>query len=206
MGRWHGTVDELVAPEQTAVLVVDVQRAFTAISELYPPLDEMLPRLAAFVDAARTAGALVVNIRIVVPAETYSSNWQCQFAPDFQSLMAPDQSGVAFHPGFEPQPGDLTLTKHRYSAFVSTPLTAILHTRGIHTVITCGLTTDVCVGSTARDAWQRDFQVITLADCTAEVTQAQHEAGLATLAMNFGLVCSSREVVDVWQHHGARPR
>ncbi len=205
MGQWRGTLDELVAPHQTAVLVVDVQQVFTSIPALHPPLDEALPRLAAFLVAARTAGATVVNVRIVVPAETYSTNWQRQFAPDFQPLMAPDQPGVAFHPGFEPQPGDLMLTKHRYSAFVGTPLTSILHTRGIRTVITCGLTTDVCVGSTARDAWQRDFQVITLADCTAEVTQAQHESGLATLAMNFGLVCSSTEVVAIWQR-GARSR
>ena len=200
MGQWHGAVDELVEPEQTAVLVIDVQQAFTAIPELYPPLDPMLPRLAVFLDAAREARATVVKIRIVVPAEAFSTNWQRQFAPGFQTLMAPGQPGVDFHPGFEPQPGDLTLTKHRYSAFFGTPLTAILHTRGIRTVITCGLTTDVCVGSTARDAYQQDFQVITLADCTAEVTQAQHEAGLATLAMNFGLVCSSTDVVAVWQH------
>ncbi len=81
MGQWHGAVDELVEPEQTAVLVIDVQQAFTAIPELYPPLDPMLPRLAIFLDAAREARATVVNIRIVVPAEAFSTNWQRQFAP-----------------------------------------------------------------------------------------------------------------------------
>ena len=205
MGQWRGTLDELVAPNRTAVLVIDVQQAFTSIPALYPPLDEVLPRLATFLDAARTAGTTVVNIRIVVPAETYSANWQRQFAPDFQPLMAPGQPGVAFHSGFEPRPGDLVLTKHRYSAFLGTPLAAILRTRGIRTVIACGLTTDVCVGSTARDAWQEDFRVVTLADCTTEVTQAQHESGLATLAMNFGLVCSSSDVIVAWQR-GARSR
>jgi nicotinamidase-related amidase len=50
------------------------------------------------------------------------------------------------------------------------------------------LATDACVSSTSRDAFQREFHVVTLSDCTAKVTQARHESGLATLAANFGLV------------------
>jgi nicotinamidase-related amidase len=65
-------------------------------------------------------------------------------------------------------------------------------------VIVGGLTTDVCVSSTSRDAFQHEFDVVTLDDCTAEVTQARHESGLATLAANFGMVRSSSEILDVW--------
>jgi ureidoacrylate peracid hydrolase len=66
-------------------------------------------------------------------------------------------------------------------------------------VVAAGLTTDVCVGSTVRDAFQRDFYVITLADCCAEMTLTRHEAALATLADNFGTVCSSTELLAIWQ-------
>ena len=66
-------------------------------------------------------------------------------------------------------------------------------------MVAAGLTTDVCVGSTARDAFQRDFYVITLADCCAEMTQARHEAALETLADNFGTVCSSAELLALWR-------
>lgn len=75
---------------------------------------------------------------------------------------------------------------------------AILRSRGIRTVIVAGLTTDVCVSSTARDAFQREYNVVTLADCTAELTQARHESGLQTLAANFGVVRTSDEVVQQW--------
>lgn len=87
---------------------------------------------------------------------------------------------------------------------IGTPLGTLLRSRGIRTVIVGGLTTDVCVSSTARDAFQRDFNTITLADCAAEQTLARHESGLATLASVFGLVCNSSDVLGVWD--AQRPR
>lgn len=112
--------------------------------------------------------------------------------------MGPDEDGATFHPGFEPRPGDLHVTKHRYSAFFGTTLDSILRSRGIRTVVVAGLTTDVCVGSTARDAFQHEYNVITLSDCTAELTQARHESGLQTLAANFGMVRTSEDVAQCW--------
>ena len=104
-----------------------------------------------------------------------------------------------FAPGFEPEPDDLVVIKQRYSGFVGTELAALLRDRGIRTVVLVGLTTDVCVGSTARDAFHHEFHTVTLADCTAEQTLARYESGLATLAANFGRVCTSEEVLAAWQ-------
>jgi nicotinamidase-related amidase len=74
-----------------------------------------------------------------------------------------------------------------------------LRERGIRTVVLVGLTTDVCVSSTARDAFHNEFHTVTLADCTAERTLARHEAGLASLAACFGSVCTSEDILSVWQ-------
>lgn len=205
MGKWQGTLEELVAPQCTAVLLVDVQEVFTSIPGLFPTVTDVLPRLRTCLDKARATGVLVVHARIVIPRDAYSMNWQRQFAAGFRAAIAPGAAATAFAQGFEPRTEDVLITKHRYSAFYGTPLASILRTRGIRTVIMGGLTTDVCVGSTARDAYQEDFQVVTLADGTAEVTRAQHEAALATLAMNFGLVCSTSDVVTAWQGHSHAP-
>ena len=97
-----------------------------------------------------------------------------------------------------PTAADLVVVKTRYSAFIGTTLEAALRTCGITTVVVVGLTADVCVGSTARDAFQRDFHVITLSDCTAELTQAQYEGCLATLRNNFGQVMTSDELLALW--------
>ncbi|MEO8715493.1 MAG: isochorismatase family cysteine hydrolase [Acetobacteraceae bacterium] len=204
----HADLASVADPRHTAVLVVDIQNLFVGFP-LHPPVEEVLPRLHRFIHAARSAGAMIVRIGIVVPEEMYSAVWQRQHGPLQHglpgSLLAPGSEAAAFYPGFEPEPGDVVIIKPRYSAFIGTPLETVLRSKGIRTVIVGGLTTDVCVGGTARDAFQRDFTTITLSDCAAEQTLARHESGLATLASVFGMVCDSSELLDVWgaQHSRA---
>ena len=188
----------LAGPERTAVLLVDVQRVFTGLP-LHPAVDGVLGNLRRFLDGARALGVPVVVVRITVPPGVSSPVWRRQFPRLDDAWLAPGTRNVDYEPGFEPRAGDAVVTKPRYSAFVGTPLEAILRARDVRTVVAAGLTTDVCVGSTARDAFQRDLHVVTLADCCAEMTQARHEAALATLAENFGTVCSSTELVALWR-------
>jgi len=198
----HAELGALVDPQHTAVLVVDVQNLFVGFP-LHPPVEEVLPRLHRFIHAARTAGALIVRIENVIPDEMYSEVWQRQHGRP-TTFLAPGSEAAAFAPGFEPEPGDVVITKPRYSAFIGTPLETVLRSRGITAVVVAGLTTDVCVSSTARDAFQRDFYTITLSDCAAEQTQARHESGLATLASVFGSVCDSSDVMAVWNTQHSR--
>jgi nicotinamidase-related amidase len=204
-----GQVDALsgiVDPKRTALLVVDVQRYFTRErpAPMYPASDGVLERLRRFIDACRERGVLVVRIQAVIPDESTEGVWRRHFGERWQtpSQLAPEADGTRFHPGFEPLPGDLVVTKPRYSSFIGTSLESTLRSRGIQTVIVGGLTTDVCVSSTSRDAFQHEFDVVTLSDCTAESTQARHESGLATLAANFGMVRASTEILEAW---GAAP-
>ena len=165
----------LVDPRHTAVLVVDVEPLFTNMT-LVPPVDEVLPCLRRFLDDARAAGVLRVFIRSIIPETRWTEPWRQQFSPEMQAANAPGSPLNAFHPDFEPEPGDLTLVKDRFSAFMATELETLLRERGIRTVIVAGLVTDVCVSSTARDAFQLDFLTVTLSDCTAMGTLARHEA------------------------------
>lgn len=194
----------LAGPERTAVLLVDVQRVFTGLP-LAPPVAGVLGNLHRFLAGARALGVPVVVIRNVVPPELSSPVWQRQFPNLDKAWLAPDAPNVDYEPGFEPCEGDVVVTKPRYSAFLGTSLEAILRTRDVRTVVVAGLTTDVCVGSTARDAFQRDLNVVTLADCCAEMTQARHDAALATLADCFGTVCASTELLAFWQSQPSPP-
>src|SRR5918993_2774480 len=74
------------------------------------------------------------------------------------------------------QPGDLEIVKQRYSAFFGTSLDELLRKKGVENVIVLGLTTNVCVQSTARDAWQHDYRTVTLDDCCAEIGDGSHAA------------------------------
>lgn len=187
-------------PSTTAALVVDVQRLFTDMvgAPIDPPLSDVLPRIGRFVDASRSAGATIVLVRTIIAPDAHSRS-TLQWPEFMRAGVAPGAPGTTFDPCLSPQPGDIEVVKQRYSAFVGTQLDEILKDRGIVSVIVLGLTTNVCVQSTARDAWQRDYQTITLADCCAEIGQGSHDASLAWTGRNFGTVCQSDEVTTQWR-------
>jgi ureidoacrylate peracid hydrolase len=190
----------LVDPRRAAVLVVDMQPLFAEDNET--PLDQMFSTLRRFLDAARDANVLRVFIRFVradPPDEQWKAHWEEQLGAEFVAVVAPDSPDAAFLPEFMPEGDDLVVTKDSYSAFVRTSLADQLRSRGIETVIVTGLTTDVCVSSTARDAFQAGFRTITLSDCCAARFPAWHEAALETLGRVFGRVCVLDDVIAAWQ-------
>lgn len=190
----------LVDPRRTAVLVVDMQPLFAEDNET--PLDQMFLALRRLLDAARDAKVLRVFIRFVraePPDERWTTHWTEQLGAEFVAVVAPDSPDAAFLPDFKPEGDDLAVTKDCYSAFVGTSLADQLRSRGIETVLVTGLTTDVCVSSSARDAFQAGFHTITVSDCCAARFPAWHEAALETLGRVFGRVCTSDEVVEAWQ-------
>lgn len=195
-------------PTTTAVLVVDVQKLWTELvgALMDPPVANVLPRITRLVDAGRTAGATTILIRSIMTADEHTPN-TTQWHDFIRSNMLPGCPAVEFDPCIVPQPGDLEIIKERYSAFVGTSLEELLRERGITSVVVLGLTTNMCVHSTVRDAWQRDYETITLADCCTEFTDVSehaHEWSLAWTARNFGEVCDSDEVIDRWAAAGDR--
>lgn len=187
-------------PSKTAALVVDVQRLFTDMvgAPIEPPLDDVLPRIGRFVDASRSAGATIVLVRTIIAPDAHSRS-TLQWPEFMRAGVAPGAPGTTFDACLSRRPGDIEVVKQRYSAFVGTQLDEILKDRGIVSVIVLGLTTNVCVQSTARDAWQRDYQTITLADCCAEIGEGSHQASLAWTGRNFGTVSQAEEVLSRWR-------
>jgi len=203
-GTASGTVglDAHLDPATTAVVVIDVQRLFTEIvgAALDPPVDTVKANLSTLLAQARHAGATVVLVRSVISPDEHSINTR-QW-PDFmRENMEPGSIGVEFDPCLGRTAGDIEVIKKRYSAFVGTPLGSLLRERDIATVAIVGLTTNVCVQSTVRDAWQLDYRTITVSDCCSEMGAEAHERSLAWNARNFGHVCTSDELVAAWRAH-----
>jgi ureidoacrylate peracid hydrolase len=95
-----------------------------------------------------------------------------------------------------PSPGDTILSKQRYSAFYGTDLEDVLQARAIRSLIFVGWTTSVCVESSVRDAFHRDYRSLVLEDCTAETvgrsqSRTNHEASLYVIQAQFGWVSTS---------------
>jgi nicotinamidase-related amidase len=90
--------------------------------------------------------------------------------------------GTEFHPDLAVDPADTIIVKSRVSAFHATPLAGMLAGWGTERLVICGVSTEMGVLTTARDAHDRDFRVVIAADACASASPALHEAALAMLA------------------------
>jgi ureidoacrylate peracid hydrolase len=79
-------------------------------------------------------------------------------------------------------PGDLVVDKVRFDAFQWTSLEPLLRGLGVDELVVCGVVTNICVETTIRSAFMRDFPVILLADCCAAATRRLHELSLEVLS------------------------
>jgi ureidoacrylate peracid hydrolase len=94
--------------------------------------------------------------------------------------------------------GDVIIDKSRYSAFYGTRLEPLLRGQGIRSLVVCGVTTNMCVETTARDASQRDYRTFVVSDATAEFTAERHQHALDAIRYGFGWVVGTKEVTGEW--------
>lgn len=99
-------------------------------------------------------------------------------------------------PRLEPQRGELVINKTTTSPFTSTGIARTLHHLGIAGLVIAGVSTDVCVESTARDAADFGFRCVIVDDACTSLYDADHHASLATFARLFGRVTSTQEVIQ----------
>ena len=90
------------------------------------------------------------------------------------------------------------VTKHRYSGFHNTDLDTILRAHGIRTIILTGVVTNVCVETTAREGFVRDYYVLLVDDGAAAYLREDHEMTLKNIDRFFGQVTSIAELTATW--------
>ena len=101
----------------------------------------------------------------------------------------------------QPAPGEPVIDKPGYGAFYQTDLDLLLRNAGITTLLLTGVTTNVCVQSTLREAIDRGYECITLEDCCATSDMALHEATLAMIRDEgdiFGRIMRSDALLAAW--------
>lgn len=209
------SLEEKVDPAHAALIVVDMQNDFCAAGGMMDlegadltAVQAMAERVQGALEAARSAGVLVVFIRNVYSTErnAYLSDvWLEQMLRRRgDSYTVREVCGAGswqsdFYGGIAPQSGEPVVTKHRYGAFYNTDLETILRGHGIRTVVLTGVATNACVETTAREAFVRDYYVVFTADGTACYSDEAQEATLRTMDKYFGIVVGLDAVADVWR-------
>ncbi len=212
LGARRGQEDGLaawIAPEHTALLVIDIQVDFASPAgalglagvdlTAVPTAIEAAQALAA---QARAAGTPVVFVGLQTRPETDSPAWgewaRRRGDGDPPPLCREGQPGAAFY-GPQPLAGELVIGKARYSGFHGTNLDAALKARGVDTLVVCGLTTECCIDCTVRDAFHRDYHVFLAADACAAYEPDLHAGSLRALALNCAIPVATAAILAAWK-------
>jgi ureidoacrylate peracid hydrolase len=206
--------------ERSAVLVIDMQNDFGSPGGMFDragidiaPIRATIAPTARVLAAAREAGLPVVYIRMehredlsdAGPDGSPHRRKHAPFrigsnvaAPDGRAsrVLVRDTWNTAVVDALAPLPGDIVVSKHRYSAFFQTDLDMVLRSLGVSSLVVTGCTTSVCVEATVRDAMYRDYACLVLTDCTAEpiafdAPRSNHEASLLTIRLLLGWTAPS---------------
>ena len=196
-----------MVPARTALIVVDLQKAFMQPGVAHALCDmarEIVPNVNRLAATVRATGGKVFWIR-----NTHDESCLTSWSHFHQDLTRPERrqarvnamsEGTVGHTLWDTldvAPQDETVQKKRFSAFIqgSSDLEQRLRAQGFDTVIITGTVTNVCCESTARDAMMLNFKTIMVTDANAANTDEEHNASLINFYLTFGDIMDTDTVI-----------
>jgi nicotinamidase-related amidase len=186
-------------PRRTAIVVIDLQKGIAGMPGGAPHTKPaVIANAARLLAAARAAGAQPVLVhvggsldgadRVKTPTDRA---WRATGAlpPDWSELI----------PELDRQPTDIVVLKRQWGAFYGTDLDLHLRRRGLATIVICGIATEFGVESTARDAYERGYELIFAEDAMTGMTAESHANSVERIFPRLGRVRSTGEIVAAFQ-------
>lgn len=197
---------EKLDPQETGLLVTDMQNSFchgkgslaregvdiSALSAIVPKLKELvtlckekgIPDLWSIqehhlVDRTRECHKITPHTMKRVVPTCLRGTWDAEILDELKPLV--DERSHPFH-------------KQKFSCFYNTQLEVLLRILGMRVLMITGVVTNVCVETTARDAYMRDYDVIIVEDCVASMDEDLHRATLKNVRQRLGMVATVEQI------------
>ena len=203
---WFQTIDRAKAPweiqsKKAALLVIDLQNDFVeegAILEV-PETRKQIPKIKKLIKTCRKPKIPVIYTVMVHDSPDVALRHYDLFPFLRGKAYKPGSRGVQIYDEIAPEKGDIVVEKSQYSAFFNTELDKVLNNfknqgRTIDTLIIVGTVMNICVESTVRDAFYRNYKVVVISDCCSGVDPELHNASLKNIEYGFGRVMSHKQI------------
>lgn len=202
--------------KRAAIVMIDMQRDFlepggfgAALGNDVSLLKRAVEPCQKLLRAARERGLLIVHTREGhrpdlsdaprAKVERGSPELRIGALGPMGRILVRGEPGHDIIPELYPVAGEPVIDKPGKGAFYATELELILNNRGVETLIVCGVTTEVCVHTTVREANDRGFRCVVPSDCCASYFPELHAAGLLMISAQggiFGWVTDSRRILE----------
>lgn len=208
-----------LAWDRTALLIIDMQRDFLEPGGFGETLGNDVSRLQqavapcqAILAAVRDAGLCVIHTReghLPDLSDAHPAKIE-RGAPSLRigdpgpmgRILIRGEAGHDIVAALYPASGEIVIDKSGKGAFYNTGLEATLRSLGIENLLVCGVTTEVCVNTSVREANDRGFRCVVLGDCCASYFPEFHEMGLKMIKAQggiFGWVSTSTNIIEALQ-------
>jgi nicotinamidase-related amidase len=191
-------------PASAALLIIDMQRDFLepggfgdALGNDVALLRSAIAPTGRVLRTCRSSGIMVVHTREghrpdlsdLAPAKRARGNLATGIGDPgpMGRILVRGEAGHDIIPELAPAPGEPVVDKPGKGAFYATDLEAMLRGRGITQLLVCGVTTEVCVNTTVREANDRGFDCLVLEDCTGSYFPEFQQAGIAMIKAQGGI-------------------
>ena len=202
-------------PDSTALVVIDMQRDFVepggfgaALGNDTSPLQAVIAPCRRVLDAAREAGMMVIHTREghspdladCPPTKIARGRGKIRIGDPgpMGRLLVRGERGHDIVPELAPRAGEVVVDKPGKGAFFATDLDHVLRNRRIASLIVCGVTTEVCVTTTVREANDRGYECVVLSDCVGSYFPEFQRVALEMVKAQgalFGWVSDSRRAL-----------
>jgi nicotinamidase-related amidase len=186
--------DVRIEPKHTALVLIDLQHGIVGRGGAPRSGEAVVANAARVADACRKHGMLVVLVHVLFSADG-SDRLRQPVDETFQMPGGMPANWAEIVPEIGPRPGDHVIAKRQWGAFYGTDLDLQLRRRGIRTILLGGIATNYGVESTARDAWERNYELILVEDAMTSLAPEAHELAIKYVFPRLGRVRSTAHVL-----------